>query len=125
MQECEDHMCVEVIPLAKMPRRNYCRAAEARVDYDDIARRLGARPTRGTFKDGLAFPKRYRDIGLRLSTGRFATLTQTEMRQAVVEIGLELIDGEAFYAGDLEAVISAMGLDAEHVKRLDNGIRWL
>jgi len=118
-------MNAEVVPIAKMPRRNYCRAAEVRVDFDEIARRLGARPARGTFKDGLAYPKRHRDIGLILPTGRFATLSQTEMRQAVVEIGLELIDGEAFFVADLMAVISTMALDAAYVKRLDNGFRWL
>jgi hypothetical protein len=46
------------------------------------------------------------------------------MRQAVVEIGLELIDGEAFHLADLAAVTAAIGIDEDYVERM-NEFRWL
>lgn len=124
MQERIEQRTVNVVPMSQVPRRNFCRAAEIRIDFDHLARRLGAAPSRGTFKDGLVFPKRYRSIGLALPHGRFATLSQTEMRQAVIEIGLELSDGDAFHLADLAAVTAALGVDEDYVERL-NEFRWL
>jgi len=118
-------MTLTVVPFSKLPKRNYCRAAECRFDFDQIASRLGVRPARGTFRDRLPFPNRYRQIYLSLSSGRFAGLTQTEMRKSVIEIGLELHNDNFFYEEDLLEIQSAIGVDTDYVERIGNGYQWI
>lgn len=116
---------MKIIPRNKMPKRDYCRAAECRFDFASLAARLNAKPSRGTFDDGLAFPNRYKDVCMELSTGRYASLTQTEMRQAVVEIGLELEKDEFFHEEDLLEVLRELQIDEEYVTRMQGGFTWI
>jgi hypothetical protein len=116
---------MKIIPRTKLPKADYCPAAECRLDFDQAAERLRASPKRGTFRDGLPFPNRYREICMRLTTGRGATLTQTEMRQGVVEIGLEIRNDEFFHEEDLLEVMDVLGIGVEYVKRIENDFTWL
>lgn len=116
---------MRIIASSKLPKRDFCPAAECRFDFDQIAKNLQAKPSLGTFRDGLSFPNRYKGICIELSTGRYATLTQTEMRQSVVEIGLEIRDDEFFYEEDLLEVISGLGIDGDYVKRFQNDFTWI
>jgi hypothetical protein len=116
---------MKIIPRSKIPKADYCPAAECRLEFDHVAEKLGAAPYRGTFRDGLPFPNRYRVICLQLSTGRGANLTQTEMRQGVVEIGLEIRDDEFFHEQDLLEVMEGLAIGPEYVKRFENDFTWL
>jgi hypothetical protein len=116
---------MKIIACSKLPKREICRAAECRFDFDQIAEKLQAKPSRGTFRDGSPFPNRYKGICIELSTGRYATLTQTEMRQSVVEVGLEIRDDEFFHEEDLLEVISGLGIDGDYVKQIHNDFTWL
>ncbi|HEY8097459.1 MAG TPA: hypothetical protein VIE65_15415, partial [Methylobacter sp.] len=118
-------IAMKIIPRSKMPKGDYCPAAECRFDFDQMAKYLGAKPIRGTFRDGSSFPNRYKDICLELSTGRYAILTQTEMRQAVIEICLENFDDEFFYEDDLNEVIAGLCIDADYIKRYQNDFTWI
>ena len=109
-----------------MPERDLCPAAEMRFDFDKLAKRIGAEPHQETFPDdGLTNPSRYKEICIELSTGRFATLTQTDMRKSVIEIGLEIRDDEFFHEEDLLEVISGIQVDLEYVKRYQNDFTWI
>lgn len=114
-----------VVGRSKVAKRNYTRAADCFLDMDEVAARLGVKPERGTFQDGLAFPNRYRCIYVQLANGRFATLTQTEMRQEVIEIGLELHNDCLLDEQDLRDMISFLSLDEKDVMRMDNGFTWV
>jgi len=116
---------MKVTKLSSLPKRDYCPAAKIRLDFDSICRHLGVKPERGTFRDGLAFPNRYRSVCLELSTGRYATLTQTEMRQSIIEIGLEIADDEFFHEADLLEVSDSLGVDHEYVKRYQGDFTWI
>jgi len=50
---------------------------------------------------------------------------QTEMRQSVVEIGLEIRDDEFFHEADLLEVINGLGIDEDYVKRVQNDFTWI
>jgi hypothetical protein len=114
-----------VIPNSKLPKADYCPAAEIRMSFDEIAQCLKVKPFKGAFRDGLPFPNRYKGICLLLSTGRGATLMQTEMRQAVVEIGLEIREDEFFHEEDLLEVMEALRIDKAYVKRFQNDFIWM
>jgi hypothetical protein len=121
----QEEMKPIVVVRSKVAKRNYTRAADCRVDMDEVATRLGVKPERNTFQDGLAFPNRYRCIYIQLTNGRFAILTQTEMRQEVIEIGLELHNDCLFDEADLLEVISFLSLNDKDVVRMDNGFTWV
>lgn len=50
---------------------------------------------------------------------------QTEMRQSVVEIGLEIREDEFFHEEDLLEVVGALGIDETYVKRFQNDFTWI
>jgi hypothetical protein len=114
---------VRIVPQSKVPRRDYCPAAECRFSFDSFAKRLGARPQ--TFKLSGRDAGSYRTVWMELSSGRFANLTQTDLRSSVVEIGLEILDNESFFEQDLEEVIGTLGVDPEYVKRMRNEFKWI
>jgi hypothetical protein len=117
---------MKVIPFSKMPKRDYSLAARFNLDFDQIARRLNAQPKLESFgEEGSAFPHRYRDIYLQLNTGRYASLTQTEMRQSTVEIGLEIKKDRFFHEVDLIEIVRELQIDMELVNKLRGDITWI
>jgi hypothetical protein len=116
---------MKIIPLSKLPKHDFCSAAECRFDFDKVAEKLKAEPMRDTFQDELPVSNWYKGICLELSTGRYATLSQTEMRQAIIEIGLEIRDDEFFYEEDLLEIINALGIDGDYVKRYRGDFTWI
>lgn len=114
---------MRVVPQSKVPKRDYCRAAECRFSLDELASRLGAQPQ--SFKLAGRNSGGYRTVWLELSSGRFASLDQMDFRSSVVEIGLELEQGEWFREQDLTEVIAALGLDPDYVKRIRGEFKWV
>jgi len=121
----QEEMKTTIVKASDVVKRNRTGAADFRADMDEVAANIGAKPDRGTFRDVLAFPNRYRCIYLRLTNGRFAVLTQTEMRQEVIEVGLELHSDCIFDEEDLLEVISFLSLSEKDVVRMDNGFTWV
>lgn len=103
-----------------------CPAAFVRTDFDEVATRIAASPVMRRFSLRDPFPERYRDIYLTLSTGRSATLTQREAFPERVEIGLEILDDEAFFEADLLEVLAGIGVavDADAVRKINN-FTWI
>jgi hypothetical protein len=118
-------MKATIVKAREVAKRNYTRAADCRVDMDEVAVKLGVKPDRGTFRDGLTFPNRYRCIYLRLTNGRFAILTQTEMRPDVIEVGLELLNDCILDEEDLLEVASFLSVGEKDVVRMDNAFTWI
>lgn len=121
----QEEMKTTIVRASDVAKRNRTRAADCRIDMDEVAAKLGVKPDRGTFRDGLPFPNRYRCIYIRLTNGRFAVLTQTEMRQEVIEVGLELHNDCILDEEDLLEVISFLSLSEQDVVRMDNGFTWV
>lgn len=116
---------MKLVPASELRGCDLRLAALCRVDIDAIAECLGAKPKRGTFRDGLTFPNRYREICIHLSTGRYATLTQTEMHPDQIEIGLEIRDDEFFEEADLLELVRETQLPEEYVHRMRGGFTWV
>ncbi|MFZ6679320.1 hypothetical protein [Undibacterium sp. Tian12W] len=116
---------MKIISSSKLPKRDYCRAAECRFDFDQIAKKLRAIPIQGNFHDGLPIPNQYTGICIELSSGRYANLLQTEMRKSVIEIGLEILDDEFFYEEDLLEIIAELEIEEDYVKRIQGDFTWI
>lgn len=127
----QDKMPPYVIKVTDFPKGDgdcdYTLAAWFDYDMDELAGHLDTKPSLETFDDEhtAAFPWRYRCICLQLRNGRYASLTQTEMRQDSIEIGLRLHNGQLLDEADLVEVLSILPKDIGTVHRIDNGFTWV
>ncbi|MBK9362873.1 MAG: hypothetical protein IPM99_18090 [Rubrivivax sp.] len=116
---------MKVVHQRDVPRRNFCPAAEIRLDFDALARRLGVRPHQGKVRVNSTSWSTYRTVWFALSTGRYANLSQIDSRPSVIEFSLELQDDEYFHEDDLLELIAGIGIDPDYVKRFQNDFAWI
>jgi hypothetical protein len=103
-----------------------CRAAEVQVEFDSIIKQLNTLPISGSLSDlNESTSERYRGVLLHLPNGRYASLTQYEMRSRTIEIGLQIEEDEFFHEEDLEFLIAELKLPVDYIKKIRGDFTWL
>ena len=70
-------------------------------------------------------PKKYRFKYLSLSTGRFACLSEFELKPNRVEIELEVRREFHLYEADLLEILDTLGIDVAAVAKVSGGFKWI
>ena len=114
-----------VTTLFDAPTSELMPAAECTADFDEVCARLGASPNVNYIRyDKIKKPpKRYRWVGMKLDSGRFAEIAKTD-EDATFTIELQR-RGYGFYIRDVDEVRRFIGVGEMEVRRLDNGLKWI
>jgi hypothetical protein len=116
---------MKVIPASKWRTRDVCLAAWGTLDFDELMKKLATKPNSGTVRASAMSPMKYRFKYLSLSTGRFACLSEHELKPNRVEIELEVRREFHFYEADLLEVLDALGINVSAVARVSGGFKWI
>jgi hypothetical protein len=111
--------------VSDVPDGSVMPAADCTADFDAVCERLGVRPKVDyiTYKRFKIPKKRYRWVGLKLDSGRFAVLLKHD---GIEEFEIELQRrGYGFYLSEIEEVRKFLKVRKAEIKRLDNGLKWL
>ena len=111
--------------IFEIPDGSVMPAADCSADFDAVCERIGVRPNVNhiTFKQFDIPKKRYRWVGLKLDSGRFAMLAKTDGDEGF-EINLQR-EGYGYFLSEVEEVRRFIQVSETEIDRLDNGLKWL
>jgi len=125
MQEKMKTPCVTRSNEFPRKGRNFTYAAEFSSSLDDLAAKLGTKQYRYTIREEHDSSFWQKVVFLKLGDDRYATLSEHQTRERVIEIGLQLHNFRIFDERDLLEVASLLPLAIADIDRVQNGLVWV